>query len=369
MNASASLSRRELLRTAGTLASATAVGLALAACGAAVPAASPATSAASASGPAKPAASAAASAGSSASASAQASLGTLKVASTTSAGTQTPLWLADTLHFWSNRGLNVARSTVNNDIGTKALLAKEIDVLMQSPPPMIAANLNGSIEMVYVGSVFNHSQFALAVPAAIKSAEDLKGKLVGTDLPGSVNNFQTEVMLGKLGLKDSDVKLTPLESSQGIYAALLAGQIQAAPMGVPQPFQAEGKGFHLLVDTFDIKYQNIGPMVLKSRVQELSSKLATLLLGIRDGMQAFAAQPDLAKQLIGTNTKETDQAILQRTYDFYTKDTQFNVSLQPTLEGIQSMIDFLGRTTLPAAKNAKPEQFVDFSILNQIPKA
>lgn len=360
-----SISRRGFLQTTGAVVAATGAGWALAACGGTVasPSANAATSGSAASSGTPAAGSAVTKASS------QSSLGTLKVASTTTAGTQTPLWLADTLHFWTNHGLTVERLTVTSDIGTKTLLAKEIDVLMQSPPPIITANLNGNVDLVYVASVFNHSQFAMAVPAAVQSGADLKGKPIGTDLPGSVNNFQTEVMLGKLGLKDSDVNLIRLESSQGIYAALLAGQIQGAPMGVPQPFQAEGKGFHLLVNTFDIPYQNIGPVVLRSRIPELSSKLGPLLLGIREGIQAFAAQPDLAKQLITTNTKESDAAILQRTYDFYTKDTQFQADLRPTMEGIQSMIDFLSRTILPAAKNAKPEQFVDTSILDQLPKS
>ena len=364
MSEGAILSRRGFLRSAA-LAAAAGAGVALAACGgpAAAPASQPGPAGGSAAASAKPASSASGAA----SASGQASRGVLKVASTTTAGTQTPLWLAEELHFWTNRGLTVERSIIDSTIGTKALINKDVDVLMQSPPPMIAINANGSVQLVYVGSIYNHSQFGLAVPAEIKTAADLKGKPVGTDLPGSVNYFQTEVMFQKLGLKDSDVTLVPLQSSQGIYAALLQGEIKGAPLGVPQPFQAEGQGFHLLADTFDIKYQNIGPMVLKSRIPELRTRLAALLLGIRDGMQAFTAQPELAKKLISGNTKETDQAILQKTYDFYSKSTQFNLSLQPTLEGIQSMIDFLSQSTIPAAKNAKAEQFVDTSILDQLP--
>jgi ABC-type nitrate/sulfonate/bicarbonate transport system substrate-binding protein len=207
----------------------------------------------------------------------------------------------------------------------------------------------------------------MAVAQGIQSAAELKGKSVGTDLPGTVTNYQTQVMLGKLGLKDSDVQMVRLQGSEAVYAGLLAGQIQGAPIAVPQLFQAEGKGYKVLTDTFDIKYQNIGPVVLKSRLNELRPRLTAFMLGIRDGMQAFVAQPDAAKKLIGTNTKESDDAILQQTYDFYSKTTQFNTSLQPTMEGIQSMIDFLAASTLPAAKGAKPEQFVDSSILNALP--
>lgn len=351
------VSRRSFLASAASLAGMSAATVALAACGGAsagVPSAS---------------SSVAASPSAAASVPASAAALTLKVASTTVAGSQTPLWLAENLHFWSSRGLNVQRLQVNSDIGTKALLSKDIDVLIQSPPAIISADLNGGADLTYVGSIFNHSQFAMAVAPSVQSAADLKGKTIGTDLPGSVTNYQTQVILGKLGLKESDVKLVNLEPSQGIIAALLSGQIQGAPMGIPQPWQAEAKGYRIIVNTFDVKYQNIGPVVLRSRINELRPALTPLLLGIRQGMQAFIAQPDLAKQLIATNTKESDATILQRTYDFYSKDTQYQMDLRPTMEGIQSMIDFLGATTVPAAKNAKPEQFVDLSIIDSLPKS
>lgn len=343
------IDRRQFLRSACKAAGGVAV-LALAGCGSA------AAGSGSAAASAKPARSA------------PASLGTLKVASTTTAGTQTPLWLAENLGAWTKRGLTVERTQVTADIGTKALIAKEIDVLMQSPPAIVTADLNGGADLTYIASVFNHSQFAMVAQANVQSGADLKGKNVGTDLPGTTSDYQTRILLGKIGLQPSDVGLVKLEPSQGIMAALLSNQIQAGALGVPQPFQLEAKGYRLLADTFDIPYQNIGPVVLKSRIDELGGRLAPLLLGLRDGMQAYVSQPDLAKQLMAKNTKESDQAILQRTYDFYSKDVHFQQDLQPTIEGIQSIIDFLASTILPAAKSAKAEQFVDTHILDQLPK-
>ncbi|HEX6513757.1 MAG TPA: ABC transporter substrate-binding protein, partial [Chloroflexota bacterium] len=178
------------------------------------------------------------------------SFGSLKLASTSLAGTQTPLWLAENLQAWTKRGLTVERSVVSSDVGTKTLLAREIDVLLQSPPAVVTANLNGGADLVYVASLFNHSQFALVVQPSIQSAADLKGKSLGTDLPGTTSDFQTRVLLSKLQLQPSDVSLVKLETTKGILASLLSGQIQAGTLGVPQPFMAEAKGFRLLANTF-----------------------------------------------------------------------------------------------------------------------
>jgi len=292
----------------------------------------------------------------------------LIVASTTAAGSQTPLWLADYLHAWDNRGARVERQRVAPDIGTKALINKDIDVLMQSPSAIIPANLNGNLDLVYVGSIFNYSQFALAVKSSIRSAADLKGKVVGTDRGGTTTDFQTRVLLSKLGLKLEDVQLPAIGASEVIFTALISGRVDAGAIAVPQLFQAEAAGFRLLDNTFDIPYQNIGPVVLRARIDELSPALTPFLQGVRQGIQAFNAQPDLAMKLIEENTKESDPAILKKTYDFYAKDTHFQEDLEPTMEGIQSMIDFLADTAVPAAKGAKAGQFVDRRILDRLTK-
>src|SRR5438876_7961419 len=117
----------------------------------------------------------------------------LNVASTTAEGSQTPLWLADNLHAWESRGVNIERQRVNPDIGTKALISKEIDVLIQSPSAVIPAVLNGNVDLVYVASIFNFSQFCMVAKPAIKSAADLKGKLVATDRPGTTTDFHARV--------------------------------------------------------------------------------------------------------------------------------------------------------------------------------
>jgi ABC-type nitrate/sulfonate/bicarbonate transport system substrate-binding protein len=295
--------------------------------------------------------------------------GKLIVASTTAAGSQTPLWMADYLKAWENRGLAVERKRLAPDIGTKALINKDIDVLIQSASAVIPANANGNVDLVYVGSIFNFSQFALAAKASVRTAAELKGKTIGSDRPGTTTDFQTRVLLTKLGVKPDEVQMPSMGSSDAVFAALLSGKVDAGSIAVPQLFQAEAAGFRLLANTFDIKYQNIGPVVMRSRIPELSSALAVLLQGIRQGIQGFNAQPEVAMKLIEENTKESDRTILQNTYDFYTKDTHFQEDLEPTVEGIQSMIDFLADTVLPSVKSARAEQFVDRRILDQLPRS
>jgi len=66
----------------------------------------------------------------------------------------------------------------------------------------------------------------------------------------------------------------------------------------------------------------------------------------------------------GEFAKVTDPDVLKKNYEFYTKTAPFQKDMQPTLEGIQAMIDFLGDTTAPAAKGHKAAEFIDLRFLS-----
>ncbi len=279
----------------------------------------------------------------------------------------TPIWLADALHAFTDRHVTVELHTVEGTLGPKALLAREIDVLLTSAASLITANLNGGTDLVYIGSVFNHSQYTLNVAPSVKSAADLKGKQVGTDQPGSSVDYQTRLLLGLLGLKTTDVVERRLGNTQVLLTALSSGQIEAAPMGLPDQFQAEARGFPILTNTYKVPYQSSGPIVVRSRIAELEPALMPFLEAYQVGIRAYYSQPDLALKLMRQYTKESDDSILQKTYDFYAREARFQDDMQPTMEGIQSMLDFLGDTSVPAAKTAKAEQFVDTRFLARLP--
>lgn len=277
--------------------------------------------------------------------------------------------MADALHLFSDRGLTVKRLIVPSDAAVKGLLAKEFDVLMQAAAPVITANVNGGTDLVYVGSLFNHSQFAMGAPLNIKTGADLKGKLVGTDRPGTTTEYQTKVLLDILGLKLSDVQLRPLGNADAIYAALLSGQLQGGTISQPHTFKIEGQGYHIIADTYKVPYQSLGPVVERSRVDDLTPALVPFLDACRAAIRAFNTQPDVAKKVIAENTKETDQDILNKTYDFYTKQAPFQEDLKPTTEGISQVKDFVAESSVPAAKNYKIDQMIDNRILDRLPKS
>src|SRR5712692_7637790 len=115
-----------------------------------------------------------------------------------------PVWMAEATHGFADRNLTVEMQSMEGSLATKAMVAKEMDVLLQGAIGMIGASLNGNVDLVYVASEINHSGATLNVAPGIQSGADLKGKVIGDDQPGTISDFQTLTMLKQLGLQPGD---------------------------------------------------------------------------------------------------------------------------------------------------------------------
>jgi ABC-type nitrate/sulfonate/bicarbonate transport system substrate-binding protein len=275
-----------------------------------------------------------------------------------------PLWMADATKAFSQHGVNVTVRFIQANAAVPALIAKEVDMLEISAAPVITADLNGHADLVYVASVLNHSTFVLVVKNDVKTGADLKGKTIASDRPGTPTDYGMQAALGLLKLQPSDVTVRTLGSSNVILQAMLSGQVDGGLLGQPESFQAETKGFHVIQDTFGIPYQNTGMVAQKARLDQLAPAMPGFLAALRDGIQTFNQQPDVAIKVLKDYTKESDADILKKTYDLHHDRAPFEASLQPTLEGLKAMANALGET-IPAAKTAKPEQFVDTRFLTK----
>lgn len=278
--------------------------------------------------------------------------------------------MADALHAWAKYGLNVTIQYIqSSNAALTNLISGQIDALMQGVAGVITANLNGHAELAFVASGLNHSQFSFYAPPSISSSADLKGKVIANDQPGTPVDYGTHLCLSLMKLQPSDVQLRTIGGPETMFPAMSSGQVFGACLSPPFTFLAQDQGLRDLQDTFQVPYQNVGIVVRKPRLAELGSVMPGVLAGYRDGITAYNAQPDRALQVLQQFTQNDDASINQRTYDFYRSTAPFETDLQPTAEGTQSILDFLGAGTLPAAANAKPSDFIDTRYLSQLPTA
>src|SRR4029077_2598674 len=206
----------------------------------------------------------------------------LRIAFLFTSGTMASMWMAKETGGFAKEGLDVEMISMLSVRALPALIANEVDVIQISAVPLINASLRG-FDAVFVAGMLNTMIWDLYARAEIKSAEQLKGKIVGTERPGSPVAYGTLVTLRKLGLTPKDVQLRILGGSEQITAALLTGQIVAGAAGATGGLQLDRAGFHSMTTTLDQPYQNVGVVVRRGRLDELASRLVPLLRSVRAG--------------------------------------------------------------------------------------
>jgi NitT/TauT family transport system substrate-binding protein len=287
----------------------------------------------------------------------------LRVAYLSTSATMASLWMAKEIGGFEKEGVQVEVLSMASSVAIPALIANEIDAVQVSAAPVITASLRGH-DVVFVAGLLNTMIWDFYARPEIKSPEQLKGKLIGTDRPATPVAYGTLVALKKMGLARKDVQLFPLGSSAQVVAALHSGQIIGGLGAPPASFVLERAGFRSMVNLLDVPYQNVGIVVRRSRMDELGPLLVPLLRSVRAGIDRYYSDKAFAMKVIGKYTKEADADVLDKTYEFYRR-AGFRRELVISEPGVQGILNFLSET-IPEAKKATPGQFFDDRFVRQV---
>ena len=104
------------------------------------------------------------------------------------------LWMAKEIGGFAKQNLDVEVHSMSSSSALPALIANELDVVQFSAAPVITASLRGH-DIVFIAGLLNTMIWDFYVRPEIKSVEQLKGKIVGTDRPATPVAYDTLVAL------------------------------------------------------------------------------------------------------------------------------------------------------------------------------
>jgi ABC-type nitrate/sulfonate/bicarbonate transport system substrate-binding protein len=290
----------------------------------------------------------------------------LRIAYVSPIGAMAPIWMAAASSAFHTEGLDVELVMIQASAAIAAIVAGEVDAVQISAPGIVPVVLAGG-NITMIAGLLNKMIFSFHAQKEFKSAEQLRGKLVGADRLGTPNDYGVRTALNKLGLKpESDVQLLRLGGSAIQWSALQSKQIAASALTPPVSFKADAQGYTRLTDTYDLPYQNIGLVVRKAEVERKAEVWLRLLTAVRRGINAWYENPQLAKSVVAKYTRDNDPVTLEKTYEFFTKQAGFNKDLTFSERGFEQILKFLGGTVLPAAKDAPVNRFYDTRIVEKL---
>src|SRR5205085_4084290 len=111
----------------------------------------------------------------------------------------TPIFAAQRMGEWEAEGLDVDVQRIATSTSITALLAGELDVVQVSAPALVSADLQGGADLVFVAGALDRMIIAMWAASNVRSADDVKGKPLGTDRPGTPIAFAAMLAFGRLG--------------------------------------------------------------------------------------------------------------------------------------------------------------------------
>jgi NitT/TauT family transport system substrate-binding protein len=221
---------------------------------------------------------------------------------------------------------------------------------------------------VLVAAVENYYDQIVFARKGINKLEDLKGKRLAISGFGSATHNAANMLLKHLNLEpQKDVALVPGGPDAERLAALITGKIDATMFTSSSAAPARKQGFNELFQIADLKIevQGNGFATSKSYIATNRDTVKNALKGFVEAIYFIYANKTDAQKVFAKYMRTNDREVLEDSYNGYIK--MIPKKPYPTIKGIQYMLDLVA-PQLPQAKNAKPEQFVDLSFLQELEK-
>ncbi len=279
-----------------------------------------------------------------------------------------PGWIALEGGYFARQGLNPELIFIRGGPQTvAALVGGDVAFAQVYSQPLIAAKLGGA-DTVLVAGLINQPLFSIMAVKGIDKPQDLKGKKIGITTFGSATDLALRLALKHWGLKaEGDVNILQIRGVPEILSAMQSGVVQAGTVSPPTNIMAVKAGFKELayLPKLGISFQHT---TLSTSRRQLAANREMALKVLRSYAQAIRrikTDKAFTLKVLSKYFRTNDQEVLDYTYN--TGLPLFQEIPYPTLQGIQAMLDFLGEKD-PKARQAKPSEFVDTSLLEEIEK-
>ena len=294
----------------------------------------------------------------------------MRIAYSSISGAYVGIWVAHDAGLFAKEGLDNQMILIPSATQlAQVAVAGDVDIASLGGGPMIAATLSGA-DLKVIGNNVNKMIFSIHAKPEVKSIEELRGKRIGVSRFGSSSDVSARYALRKFNLDpQKDVILLQLGSMSSIFGALRSGAVDGALVSPPTQFLSEKLGFKELVSITEMNfaYPNPAMAVPGDLIRKRPDLLDRFMRAYVRGVHRARTDREFAIKSLAKYTTVTDPVLLGKTYDFYL-DKAVERAPYINMGGMQNALDDLART-IPAAKTAKPEQFVDTRFLDKLEKS
>ena len=277
-----------------------------------------------------------------------------------------PFWVMNDAGFWKQEGLDIQLVYIaSSPTVARATLAGEIVLSGANSQVIVDVGLGGG-DLVAMGAITNVVAFYVMAAPEVKRVSDLKGKVVGVTRFGASTDFGMRMLLSKYGLEPAkDVPFIQIGGMPELAAALSKKTVFAAPMSQPMVYLAQQAGMRMIANLAkeEIPFMHIGLTTSRKWIREHRPQAKAFVRAYARALHFMHTRREETRSIFAKYTRINDQAMLdgsiQYGYDFMEKIPL----VKP--QAFQVTLDQVAKSN-PKAKQAKPEQFFDNSLVQEL---
>jgi len=281
------------------------------------------------------------------------------------AGSSSVLWIAKDAGIFKRHNLDV--NVIYIEGTPKALMslfAGELQVVAGTGPAVASARVRGADASMIMGFEVYLPYYLIATPA-IKSIEDLKGKVGANHSAATSADFAMRLGLRSIGLDpERDVNLRVVGATNLRMIMMQQGQAQFTVISNTEREEAEKLGFKVLADLASkrMPYPHSGVITSQKILREKHDAILRFGRASVEAIHYFKNNKPQSLAILKKYAK-TDLSTLDSAYA-YLKNAIPDMPY-PTLEGMKTILAEMGRTR-PEVLKYDAATMVDTSIVKAI---
>ena len=277
-------------------------------------------------------------------------------------GVMAPIWVAQEGGLFTKHGVNVDLKYLAATTAVQGMVGGGEEVGLVGNQG-IDAKLEGA-DLIYVASGLPTFVFQVYGQPEIKSMADLKGKVVAVTQPSASTDYAMRIVLKRNGLEpDKDVKILYAQDIAAVFTSVSNGNASAGIMSAPTSLKAKAAGLKPILNITELRIPFLFTGMLSSPkiMREKNEALTRFLRGYIEAMAVIRRDKETTMKSMGKFLKTNDREVLESVYDDY-KDVFPQVPLMTAAE-VKAVLDV---AKSPKAKQMKPEEFFDNSLVQKI---
>ena len=279
-----------------------------------------------------------------------------------------PLYVAVERGFFRQEGLDAELIVLRSStVQTQAILAGDLQVNLNSVDSTARAVVAGA-PLKFVGSAQEKPAFRLIAAKEIRGWDDLRGRVLGTGVPGGLTHSLLLAMLEANGLRKGDYQLLSMGGGNERMHAFRGGKIQGTLLSPPDDFNLLDEGFPSLgfVGDYLKDVQFNGYSVTRNWA---SGNGDTLIAFLRALVKAasWLHNPANKEEVIRIHAKYIPfkREWLEKIYDLLIREKMLSTDGRPNLRGIENLLQVSMKYGVAITALPPLEKWVDLSYLDK----